>query len=168
MKLSLRDFTFSQWFSLAIAGCLLAAALYRPDWLLALMALGYVGLFIIEPYVRKIDNERWVRKRLELIEARSRDFDEQVPELQARLTNRQLHYLVEWWEDDDLFIEENSHILFVFADGSSCDFELFAPIREKLTRLLADHGIEWTWSYSHRADSRIVYPPELAGQPYRL
>lgn len=86
--------------------------------------------------------------------------------IRDRLAEGQLRYLVEWWEEDDLYIDENGHLLFIYTDGTSQDFTLYEPIKEKLVSLLADSGITWEPGFSLHFGSVIIYPPDLRGQQF--
>lgn len=86
--------------------------------------------------------------------------------IRSRLADGELRYLVEWWEEDDLYIDANSHLLFIYTDGTSQDFTLYEPIKEKLVSLLADGGIPWEPGFSLHFDSVIIYPSDLRGQQF--
>ncbi len=149
------------------AGVLCAAlALYTHDLCMVFATLFFGGGGIAAPYARKMANERLRRRMRQLTEGECRLFDTQAAELHERLLAGKMRYLVEWWEADAPFIDENAHLLFVFCDGAEMDFVLHAPTREKLAPLLAKHGIALEWSYRPGFDSRILYPPALVGQPY--
>lgn len=141
-------------------------AVHTHDLRIVLAALFFVGGGIAAPYARRMANERLRRRILQLTEDECRMFDTQAAELQERLLADKMRYLVEWWEADAPFIEENAHLLFVFCDGAEMDFVLHAPTREKLESLLAGHGIALEWRYRPAFDSCILYPPALAGQTY--
>lgn len=47
----------------------------------------------------------------------------------------------EWREDDDLWIDENARILFVFNDGEEIDFVLYNNIAPEISQLLSTQGI---------------------------
>lgn len=77
--------------------------------------------------------------------------------MEKRLLAGELVRLEEWWEDDDLWIDENAHILFVFSDGEEMDFVLYQDIAPEISRLLATQGICWEASFRLTAASRVIW-----------
>ena len=86
-------------------------------------------------------------------------------ELQARLDAGGLLYIIEWWEEDDMVMDENAHMSFLFAEDEY-DFVLHTPTCEALSTMLAKLEIDWKYRMKVDFDSNILYPPEYAGQPY--
>lgn len=166
MKLSLRDTQLSDWLGLALGILCAGPAAYTHDPMMIIAALFIGGGSLYAPFARKKANERFELRLRRYTEFQCRLYETREAELQARLDAGELSYLVEWWEEDNPYIDENAHMLFIFADGEEMDFELHAPTREKLTALLAAHDIRWEWSYRPGFDSRILYPQPLAGQAY--
>ncbi len=82
---------------------------------------------------------------------------ERLAHVETRLLAGELVRLEEWWEDDDLWIDENAHILFVFGDGEEMDFVLYKNIATDISRLLATQGICWQASFRLTADSHIIW-----------
>jgi len=82
---------------------------------------------------------------------------ERLARVETRLLAEELVRLEEWWEDDDLWIDENAHILFVFGDGEEMDFVLYKNIATDISRLLATQGICWQTSFRLTADSHIIW-----------
>ena len=82
---------------------------------------------------------------------------ERLARLESRLLAGELVRLEEWWEDDDLLIDENAHILFVFRDGEEMDFVLYNDVAAEISRLLAALGISWQASFRLKADSRVIW-----------
>ena len=82
---------------------------------------------------------------------------ERLARVETRLLAGELVRLEEWWEDDDLWIDENAHILFVFGDGEEMDFVLYKNIATDISRLLATQGICWQASFRLTADSHIIW-----------
>ena len=82
---------------------------------------------------------------------------ERLARVETRLLAGELVRLEEWWEDDDLWIDENAHILFVFGDGEEMDFVLYKNIATDISRLLATQGICWQASFCLTADSHIIW-----------
>lgn len=82
---------------------------------------------------------------------------ERLARVETRLLAGELVRLEEWWEDDDLWIDENAHILFVFGDGEEMDFVLYKNIATDTSRLLATQGICWQASFRLTADSHIIW-----------
>lgn len=122
-------------------------------WLAILMffAVGIFDFFAI-PLQRR-QQKRKERERLEFFKRRQ----ERLTRVEARLLAGELARLEEWWEDDDLWIDENAHILFVFKDGDEMDFVLYEDIALVISRLLAAQGISWQSSFRLTADSRVVW-----------
>ena len=69
----------------------------------------------------------------------------------------QLQRLEEWWEDDELWVEENAHILFVFSNGMEMDFILHEETAREISQLLVAQGINWQASYRAKAGSHIFW-----------
>lgn len=166
MKLSLRDFFFSDWLCLIGSALCIAKALQTCNLLWAGCALILGGLFLFVPYARKKNNERFRHRIQQETEAQCRLYDEKEAELHARLAAGELSVLVQWWEEDEFFLDENEHILFVFADGEEMDFVVHLPTAQKVKPLLAAFGIEWEKRFMLHFDSHILYPPHRAGQKY--
>ncbi len=166
MKLTLQDVKLSDWLGLALGILCAGLAAYTHDPLMIIAALFFGGGSLYAPFARKKANERFELRLQQYAESCCRQYENREAELQARLDAGELSYLVEWWEEDNPYIDENAHMLFIFADGKEMDFELHSPTQEKLRPLLAAHGIEWEWSYRFGFDSRILYPLPLAGQAY--
>lgn len=95
-------------------------------------------------------------------------FRQHQPELEEKLRSGALRYVVEWWEEDCLDIDENAHIFFQFEGDGECCWDFVTPrqIHGELNTLLAIAGISWEYSFELHFGSRILYPPGLAGQPY--
>lgn len=101
--------------------------------------------------------------------AMEREFNwlaESEPQIRQLLAAGELRYLVEWWEDDDLWIDENHHLLFIYTDQTAHEFALFQEVEAKCVSLLAEFGIEWTPGFKLTFDSNILYPPALRGQKF--
>ena len=103
-------------------------------------------------------------------EAEIQVFRQYRPELEEKIRSGKLRYVVEWWEDDCLDIDENVHVFFQFeGDGEyKWEFEAHRPIRSELQAMLAGAGIAWEYPFELHFGSRILYPPALAGQPYYI
>ncbi len=89
------------------------------------------------------------------------DFTSQREHLRALLAAEKLIRLEEWWEDDELWVDENAHLLFVFEGGEEMDFVLHEPTARELSALLATHGIRWQASYQAKQGKRIVISTEV-------
>ncbi len=100
------------------------------------------------------------------IEAESKRLSECDGQLRQYMSGGELRFLVEWWENDDLLLVENAHLLFIFADGIYMDFLLHRPIAERLSCFLAEYGIKWAARMKFQFDSCILYPPQCAGQKF--
>ena len=166
MKLTLRDFSFCDWLSLAGAILCAAMSLHAQSLLWAGGALLLGTLFILAPLARKKGNARFLRSIQQLTEEQCRLYDANSEKLQARLSAGELSFLVQWWEEDEFYLDENEHLLFIFADGSEMDFVVHPPTAEKVEPLLAKLGIEWEKRFMLHFDSHILYPPQYAGQKY--
>lgn len=101
-------------------------------------------------------------------EAELSNFRRYRPELEEKQRSGKLRYVVEWWEEDCLDIDENVHVFFQFeGDGEyKWEFEAYQPIRDELKAMLGGVGITWEYPFEQHFGSRILYPPEWAGQPY--
>lgn len=86
------------------------------------------------------------------------DFTAQRHRLQELLADGKLVRLEEWWEDDELWVDENAHLLFVFEGGEEMDFVLHEPTARELSALLAAQGIRWQASYRAKQERRIIFP----------
>ncbi len=157
------------WGAMLFTALSLVMAVYEPgiaSWLLVLF-WGSVTTILVcskrfEEKLRKTDAQRFA----DITGADCKYYSEQEPELRRKLANGELRYLVEWWEEDALYIHENAHLEFLFTDGSGADFVLHHPTTEKLRTLLAEHGISWEPRIHPRFDSCILYPPQYAGQQF--
>lgn len=135
-----------------------------------LMVLFCVAGFLIDffctPLVRKRNAEYWARRKEAAVEKEKQHLAESEATVRARLASGELRYLVEWWEEDILEIDENHHLLFIFTDGTERDFILYEPIEQKLVFLLAENGITWHPRFNLHFDSAILHPPALRGQQF--
>ena len=86
--------------------------------------------------------------------------------LQSKMAAGELCYLVEWWEQDEYWLNENSNLLFLFLDGEEINLVLHQAIWNELSSLLQQQGISWEYQYQNAFASNILFPPEYAGQPY--
>lgn len=82
---------------------------------------------------------------------------ERLAQVETRVLAGELVRLEEWWEDDDLWIDENAHILFVFSDGEEIDLVLYNDIAPGISQLLSTQGICWQASFCLTADSRVIW-----------
>ena len=126
-------------------------------WLAILFffALGLLDFCTI-PLARK-NEVREECKRREMKQRQLEAFTSQRSCIEQMLHAGQLQRLEEWWEDDDLLIDENAHILFVFRDGEEMDFVLYNDVAAEISRLLAALGISWQASFRLKADSRVIW-----------
>lgn len=135
-----------------------------------LMTLFCVAGFLIDyfctPLNRKREAAYWARRKEAAIETEKKHLEESDAAIRAHLATGELRYLVEWWEEDILEIDENHHLLFIFADGTERDFTLYEPIEQKLLALLSENGITWHPRFNLHFDSAILYPPDLRGQQF--
>lgn len=136
---------------------------------LALCCLGVyfvVLLYCPTPRLRKRREEEWKRRMQAAMERECNLLAECEPQIRQLLAAGELRYLVEWWEDDDLWIDENHHLLFIYTDQTAHEFALFQEVEAKCVSLLAEFGIEWTPGFKTTFDSNILYPPALRGQKF--
>lgn len=157
------------WGSLLLAILCTLVALPSTNIELILIALFFGGLSIISFFSSsraKQQQEEFEKMLQHRTKAECRQFLESEEEIRKKLAAGKLRYLVEWWEEDSPFINENAHMEFFFTDGSSVDVVLHRPTVEKLHTLLASHGIEWEWRLQLHFDSNILYPPPYAGQKF--
>ena len=103
--------------------------------------------------LQRVQQKREERKRHRLNQLQLK----RLARVETRLLAGELVRLEEWWEDDDLWIDENAHILFVFGDGEEMDFVLYKNIATDISRLLATQGICWQASFRLTADSHIIW-----------
>lgn len=87
-------------------------------------------------------------------------------ELRRRFEAGELRMVVEWWEEDDLYIDENAHMLFLFTDDTAWEIDLYPPVQVQIKPLLASFGIAWEPGFNLHFDSRILYPRPYAGQTF--
>lgn len=136
---------------------------------LALCCLGVyfvVLLYCPTPRLLKRREAFWKRRTQAAIERECNLLAECEPQIRQRLAAGELRYLVEWWEDDALEIDENHHLLFIYTDQTAHEFVLFQEVEAKCVSLLAEFGIEWTPGFKLTFDSNILYPPALRGQKF--
>lgn len=158
------------WISLTFAFMALAHALTTYDGWSILLTLFFFICFFADlfgtPLVRK-RNAAYGKRRLEAaMETEKQSLAEIEASIRAHLAAGELRYLVEWWEEDILEIDENHHLLFIFTDGTEQDFTLYEPIEQKLLALLSENGITWHPRFNLHFDSAILYPPALRGQQF--
>lgn len=134
---------------------------------LALCCLGVVFVVLYcTPRWRKRRAEEWERRMQAAMEREFNWLAESEPHIRQLLAAGELRYLVEWWEDDALEIDENHHLLFIYTDQTAHEFVLFPEVEAKCVSLLAEFGIEWTPGFKLTFDSNILYPPALRGQKF--
>ena len=156
-KMKLR---FSTWLLLTMTAVFAFMAAQTRDITMVLGTLFWGVLFVLAlPLRRKVERdekERELRcqktKQLEL-----EDFSTQRPRLQKLLEDGQLSCLEEWWEDDELWIDENAHLHFTFINGEEMDFILHDSTATELSTLLQTLGINWQASYRATHSSRIIW-----------
>lgn len=95
-------------------------------------------------------------------------FRQHRPELEEKHRSGALRYVVEWWEEDSLDIDENAHIFFQFEGDGEYIWDFLTPrqLHDEMNDLLAIAGITWEYGFELHFGSNILYPPDLAGQPY--
>ena len=132
----------------------------ETDALSRLIVIFTLGVFFIElidvlrgsRQQERVEDSRDRIRRRELERfARLRDC------LEGRLAAGRLLRVEEWWEDDELWVDENAHLTFVFIDGEEMDFVLHSSIAQEISRLLAVQGMEWRASHRAQADSRVIW-----------
>lgn len=80
-------------------------------------------------------------------------------------------YIVEWWEQDSLDVDSNQHLLFIDEEGET-DFLVHEGNVTELNELLASTGllevqeVSIVPEFHVQFHSRILYPPEWAGEAY--
>ena len=149
------------WALLLVALLLAALAIWQGAdvalWLAILFffALGLLDFCTI-PLARK-NKVREECKRREMKQRQLEAFTSQRSCIEQMLHAGQLQRLEEWWEDDELWVEENNHILFVFSNGMEMDFILHEETAREISQLLVAQGINWQASYRAKAGSYIIW-----------
>lgn len=158
------------WISLTFAVMALVHSLFTLDGWSVLLTLFFFICFFADifgtPLVRKRNTAYGERRSEAAMETEKERLAESEASIRARLTAGKLRYLVEWWEEDILEIDENHHLLFIFTDNTEQDFTLYEPIEQKLLALLSENGITWHPRFNLHFDSAILYPPDLRGQQF--
>lgn len=147
----------------------LIMAIYEPgigSWLPVLFWGSVTTILFCSKRVEEKHRKAAAQRLADIMAADCKYYSEQEPMLRRKLANGELRYIVEWWEEDALYIPENAHMEFLFTDGSGADFVLHPPTSKKLRTLLAEHGIYWEPRIQLRFDSCILYPPQYAGQQF--
>ena len=121
-----------------------------------LSVLFFGVLSIIDFCAIPLERRRLARRDRERLGAAQLQL-ERLACVEKRLLAGELVRLEEWWEDDDLWIDENAHISLVFSDGEEMDFVLYQDIAPEISRLLATQGICWEASFRLTADSHIIW-----------
>lgn len=137
------------WGALACATFFTVAAILSPSQGYILFAVLCAAMGICLFYLEKEEQRRDALSALRRQRMREREcmaFTMQESALRANLAAGKLRILAEWWEPDEVYIDENAHMLFVFTDDTEMDFVLHPPIVEKLRSLLAEYGMEWDTS----------------------
>ena len=122
-------------------------------WLSVLLFVAFSILDFCAIPLERWRQEQKGRKKL----ASAQLQQERLAYVEDRLIAGELVRLEEWWEDDDLWIDENAHISFIFSDGEKIDFVLYNNIAPEISRLLATQRICWQASYSLTAGSRVIW-----------
>ena len=145
-----------------LVAVLLAVVVIHPEMdalarLIGIFALGaflieFVALFRGRRQQERVEECRDSIRHRELVH-----FTRQRERLEERLAGGQLLRVEEWWEDDELWVDENAHISFVFTDGEEMDFVLHSSIAQEISRLLAVQGMEWRAAYRAESASRIIW-----------
>lgn len=158
------------WIWLTFAVTALVCSLTTLDGWAVILTLFFFICFIADlfctPLVRKRNAAYWERRKEAAIETEKQRLAESEASVRAHLASGELRYLVEWWEEDILEIDENHHLLFIFTDGTEQDFTLYEPIKKGLVSLLAEHGITWEPRFNMHFNSVILYPPDRSGQQF--
>lgn len=149
--------------SLLIFSLLLAAlAIWQgADITLWLAILFFFALGLLDFCTISLSRKNMARDERRRRERRQRQMEEfttQRTSIEQMLHAGQLQRLEEWWEDDEFWIDENAHILFIFKDGKEMDFVLHDTTAREISQLLAAQGILWQVSYRAKADARIIWP----------
>ena len=65
-------------------------------------------------------------------------FRQHRPELEEKLRSGAIRYVVEWWEEDSLDIDENAHIFFQFEGDGEYIWDFLTPrqLHDELNDLL--------------------------------
>lgn len=133
-------------------------------------AAATVLYFICRPELKRCAErhakKRYQQERAERIRACCEHLTAKEEELRRRFEAGELRMVVEWWEEDDLYLDENAHMLFLFTDDTAWEIDLYPPVQEQLKPLLASFGIAWEPGFNLHFDSRILYPPPYAGQTF--
>lgn len=129
-------------------------------------AAATVLYFLSRPGLKRRAEKSYQQERAERIHACCDRLTAKETELRRRFEAGELRMVVEWWEEDDLYIDENAHMLFLFTDNTAWEIDLYPPILEQLKPLLASFGISWKPGINFHFDSRILYPPTYAEQKY--
>ena len=140
------------------------------DVQMLLPALFCIGAIVAHLYLSPILRKRWEKEweqRTQAAIGRECNFlEESEGQIRRNLAAGKLRYLVEWWEDDALEIDENHHLLFIYADDTAHDFLLYQAVESKCVSLLSEYGIPWEPGFKLTFDSNILYPPALRGQKF--
>ncbi len=157
------------WGAMLFTALSLIMVIYEPgieSWLLVLFWGSVTTILFCSKRFEEKHRKATAQRLADITEADCTYYSEQEPVVRRKLTNGELHYIVEWWEEDALYIPENAHMEFLFTDGSGADFVLHPPTAEKLRTLLAEHGINWKTRIHASFNSCILYPPQYAGQQF--
>lgn len=162
------------WILLVIALLVWARFLETDDTFVLIcsvvFAVATVLYFICRPELKRCEErhaeKRYQQERAERIRACCEHLTAKEAELRRRFEAGELQLVVEWWEEDDLYIDENAHMLFLFTDDTAWETDLYPQVQEQLKPLLASFGISWKPGINFHFDSRILYPPTYAEQKY--
>lgn len=129
-------------------------------------AAATVLYFLCRPGQKRHAEKSYQQERAEHGQACCDRLTAKEAELRRRFEAGELRMVVEWWEEDDLYIDENAHMLFLFTDDTAWETDLYPPVQEQIKPLLASFGIAWEPGFNLHFDSRILYPPPYAGQTF--
>ena len=149
---------------LFVAMLLAALAIWHGEditlWLSSLFFLGLGVLVICCIPLSHKQKEQEERRRREIRQREREAFTTQRASIEQMLHAGQLLRLEEWWEDDELWVDENAHLHFIFSNGKELDFILYAETAHDISQMLAPHGINWQATYRAKAGSHLIWPQQ--------
>ena len=82
-----------------------------------------------------------------------------------KIKNEKINYIVEWWEEDSLDIDNNQHILFSL-ENEDIDIVITEKNIDEINCILTKFDIDISMEFHVNFFDRIIYPISRYGEKY--
>ena len=82
-----------------------------------------------------------------------------------KIKNEKINYIVEWWEEDSLDIDNNQHILFSL-ENEDIDIVITEKNIDEINYILTKFNIDISMEFHVNFFDRIIYPISRYGEKY--